>query len=64
MTDLTGQQEELNIEGVGTCHAHKVKALLSLFKERVLSPLYTFSHLAMTSTFLNPNTRTCSHWRP
>lgn len=24
MTDLTGQQEELNIEGVGTCYAHKV----------------------------------------
>ena len=25
MTDLTGQQEEFNIEGVGTCFAHKVK---------------------------------------
>ena len=24
LTDLTGQQEELNIEGVETCHAHKV----------------------------------------
>ena len=24
LTDLTGQQEELNIDGVGTCHAHKV----------------------------------------
>ena len=24
LTDLTGQQEELNIEGFGTCHAHKV----------------------------------------
>ena len=26
LTDLTGQQEELNIEGVETCHAHKVHA--------------------------------------
>ena len=27
MTDLTGQQEELSIEGVGTCYAHKVNLL-------------------------------------
>lgn len=27
MTDLTGQQEELSIEGVGTCYAHKVNAV-------------------------------------
>ena len=28
MTDLTGQQEELSIEGVGTCYAHKVNPVI------------------------------------
>lgn len=27
LTDLTGQQEELNIEGVETCYAHKVHVI-------------------------------------
>lgn len=41
MTDLTGQQEELNIEGVGTCYAHKgilrcARYVKSVLEEREL----------------------------
>ena len=30
LTDLTGQQEELNIEGVEACYAHKVHRMFLL----------------------------------
>lgn len=41
LTDLTGQQEELNIEGVETCHAHKgilrcARYVKSVLEEREL----------------------------
>ena len=42
MTDLTGQQEELNIEGVETCYAHKVKPLF--YCKRISSKSFVIPH--------------------